>query len=140
MKRLPCIALTVTILWMAACGDDVEARRNVRPPHPGTPTRPSDVQGIYRSIRQGLLQLRGNGEFVLIVSDEAGPSAGSYSLDHGRFTVSTDACGPTSGEYNLKVGGEPVAGKATLHFTAVRDDCQPRRRHLTIDPWVYADS
>jgi hypothetical protein len=140
MRRLCAAALATALLWTTGCGEDVESRRNVRPPHPGTPGRPADVQGIYRSIRQGLLQLRGDGEFVLIVSEDPGPSAGRYTLEQGRFTVSTDACGTGAGEYRLEVGGQPVAGKATLHFTALRDECEPRRRHLTLDPWVYADS
>lgn len=96
--------------------------------------------GIYRTVHQGLLQLREDGEFILIVPEGPGPSAGTYTLDNGRLTVQTDVCGTAVGEYDLTVGGKPIAGQATLHFTTVSDDCGPRSRYLTIDPWVYANS
>lgn len=129
----------VAAVTVVGCGD-AEERQNVRPPQPGTPDGPTDVQGIYRSIRQGLLQLRGDGEFVLIVTESPGASAGTYTLDAGRLTVRTNVCGTAVGEYDLRVGGQPKAGEATLAFTAVADDCDFRRRWLTSDAWVYADS
>jgi hypothetical protein len=131
--------LLAALLPLVACGDR-EVRQNVRPPAPGTPARPSDVQGIYRSIGQGLLQLRGNGEFVLIMPESPGAGAGSYTLRDGRLRVSTDVCGTAEGQYRLEVGGEQEAGKATLLFSALSDDCDWRRRSLTTHPWVYADS
>ena len=135
----PWVSMLFLVVLLGACGD-AEERQNVRPPHPGTPGGPADVQGIYRSIRHGLLQLRGNGEFVLIVSESPGASSGSYTLDDGRLTVRTNVCGEAVGAYDVQVGGQPVAGEATLAFTPVSDDCDFRRRWLTIDPWVYADS
>ncbi|MGH9280020.1 MAG: hypothetical protein ACRD12_18225 [Acidimicrobiales bacterium] len=125
---------------LASCGGDRSSRLNIRPPQPGTPARASDVVGIYRTVHQGLLQLRQDGEFVLIVSEGPGPSAGTYTLENGRLTVQTDVCGTAVGEYDVVVGGQPKAGQATLTFTTVRDDCGPRSRYLTIDPWVYANS
>ncbi|MDQ3978742.1 MAG: hypothetical protein M3314_04215 [Actinomycetota bacterium] len=134
------LVLVSAPLLLVGCGEGREARQNVRPPAPGTPDRPSDVQGIYRSIRQGLLQLRGDGEFVLIMPESPGASAGTYTLEEGRLTVQTNVCGTALGEYLVKVGGEQKAGKALLLFQAVSDDCDWRRRSLTVDPWVYADS
>ena len=128
------------LLATAGCGEDREVRQNVRPPAPGTPSRPSDVQGIYRSIRQGLLQLRGDGEFVLIMPESPGAGAGTYTLEDGRLTVHTNVCGTAEGQYRVEVGGKQEAGKATLLFTALNDDCDWRRRSLTVVPWVYADS
>ena len=130
----------LTVALLAGCGRSAEERSNVRPPRPGTPERAADVQGIYRTIHQGLLQLRGDGSFVLIVSGEPGPSSGTYTVENGRLAVRSEACGATVGDYRVEVGGQPVAGKATLHFTAVGDDCEERRRSLTVDPWVYANS
>lgn len=115
-------------------------RENVRPPQPGVPARPSDVQGIYRTIHQGLLQLRGDGEFVLIITEGPGPSGGSYTLSDGTLTVTTDDCGAVVGEYRLMVIGPPEPGKASIVFTPVKDDCGPRQKYLTIDPWIYANS
>lgn len=126
-------------LLLSGCGDKA-TRQNVQPPEPGTPARPSDVQGIYRTIRRGLLQLRGDGEFVLIMSESPGASAGTYTLENGELTVVTNVCGTAQGRYEVQVGGEPEAGKATLLFTALNDDCDWRRRSLTGDPWVYANS
>lgn len=127
------------LLTATACGEN-RPRENVQPPQPGIPARASDVQGIYRTIHQGVLQLRGNGAFVLIVPEGPGATSGDYSLLDGKFTVQTANCGETVGEYDLVVRGEPLPDKATLHFTAVRDDCAQRRHYLTIDPWVYAVS
>jgi hypothetical protein len=132
--------MAASILLVATgCGEN-KPKENVQPPHPGVPAKPSDVQGIYRSVHQGLLQLRGDGSFVLIVPEGPGPSAGDYTLQSGRLTVITDDCGGTIGEYDLTVAGEPEPNKAMLHFTVVRDDCGDRARYLTLDPWVYAVS
>ena len=139
-RRGATIVLASAVILLGACGGDRETRQNVRPPAPGTPSRPSDVQGIYRSVRQGLLQLRGDGEFVLIMPESPGASAGTFVLEDGRLTVHTNVCGTAEGEYLVAVGGEQKAGRATLHFQAVRDDCDWRRRSLTFEPWVYADS
>jgi hypothetical protein len=113
---------------------------NVRPPKPGVPAQSSDVTGIYRSIHQGLLQLRGNGQVVLVVPEGPGPSSGSYTLQNGRLSVTTTSCGATTGEYDVLVSGEQAAGKAVLNFSAVDDQCDSRRHYLTVDPWIYADS
>jgi hypothetical protein len=113
---------------------------NVKPPKPGVPAAITDVTGIYRSIHQGLLQLRGNGEFILVVPEGPGPSSGSYSLQDGRLSVVTRECGATAGEYDVVVSGEQQAGKAVLNLAAVDDQCADRRHYLTADPWIYADS
>lgn len=113
---------------------------NVQPPAPGVPARVQDVTGIYRSIHQGLLQLRGDGEFVLIVPEGPGPTAGRFTLSDGRLVVHTEACGREPGDYDVVVTGTQEAGKATLNFSAVDDPCEERRWYLTIDPWVYANS
>lgn len=131
------LALVVLLALVAACGN---SRSNIRPPRPGTPTGAADVVGIYRTIHQGLLQLRADGELVLIVPEGPGPSAGTYTLDNGRFAVRTEVCGDAVGEYDVSVGGQPKPGQATLTFATVRDDCGARSRYLTVDPWIYANS
>ncbi len=135
--------LAVVVLAVLSAGCSVlkdEPASNVRPPAPGVPARAEDVTGIYRSIHQGLLQLRANGDFVLIVPEGPGPTAGSFTLSQGRLIVHTEACGPVTGDYDVVVTGEQEAGKATMNISAVDDPCEERRRYLTIDPWVYADS
>jgi hypothetical protein len=127
---------------LVACtsaGTDAPAE-NVRPPKAGTPAQPSDVQGIYRSVHQGLLQLRGDGTIVLIAPQGAGPSRGRFTLQNGRLELQTDDCGDDIGRYDVVATGEQEAGKATLHVTAVDDACAPRLRDLTRDPWIYANS
>ena len=136
----PIVAVVLSALLLAACSAKSKPRENVQPPSPGVPAAASDVQGIYRTIHQGVLQLRGNGSFLLIVPEGPGPSGGTYTLADGTLTVLTDDCGETTGEYRVTVGGRPVAGEATLHFDPVHDDCAERKRYLTIDPWVYAVS
>ena len=131
-------AVTLMLVVAGGCGDR-EERTNVRPPSPGIPSEPEDVQGIYRTIHQGTLQLRGNGSFVMVISGQ-GASGGTYQLIDGRFTVRTDDCGEEVGDYRLRVTGEQEAGKARLEFATERDACAERAKYLTIDPWVYADS
>jgi hypothetical protein len=139
--RLSSMFLVLVLLASTSCSDReaTERRRNVRPPEPGTPAKASDVQGIYRTVHQGLLQLRGDGEFVMIIPGE-GPSAGTYTLSDGTFTVRTDACGEEVGRYRVTATGPQRAGEAALHFSPVFDNCGVRTRYLTIDPWIYADS
>ncbi len=139
MKRL--LAVLLVIAASGACSAmKATPASNVRPPAPGVPARASDVIGIYRSIHQGLLQLRADGDFVLVVPEGPGPTAGTFTLSDGRMVVYTDACGQETGDYDVVVTGEQKAGKAVLMISAVRDPCEDRRRYLTIDPWVYANS
>lgn len=137
--RLVGLLVASVLLVAVGCGDR-EERTNVRPPAAGLPGAPSDVQGIYRTIHQGLLQLRGDGEFVLVVPEGPGPQAGTYTLVDGTLTVTTDKCGDAVGEYDVIVTGEQQAGKARIEFTTRRDECADRSYYLTIDPWIYADS
>ncbi len=135
------IVIVLLALAMSGCSAlKSKPKENVVPPQPGVPSRPSDVQGIYRTIHQGLLQLRGDGEFVLILPEGPGPSGGSYTLEDGTLTVETDDCGAQVGEYRLLVNGPPEPGKANIVFTPVQDDCEDRKKYLTIDPWIYANS
>ena len=113
---------------------------NVQPPAPGVPAKPEDVSGIYRSIHQGLLQLRADGNYVLVVPEGPGPTSGSFTLSAGRLVVFSEACGQETGDYDVVVTGEQEAGKAVLNISAVRDPCEERRKYLTVDPWVYANS
>ena len=113
---------------------------NVQPPAPGVPARAEDVSGIYRSIHQGLLQLRADGNYVLVVPEGPGPTSGSFTLSAGRLVVFSEACGQETGDYDVVVTGEQEAGKAVLNISAVRDPCEERRKYLTVDPWVYANS
>ncbi len=138
MRRLTALVLAAA-LASTACGRS-RPRENVQPPSPGVPASGAEVQGIYRTIHQALIQLRGNGAFVMVIPEGPGPSAGTYSLADGLFRVLTDDCGDIEGEYRLRVGGRALPGEATLHFDAVRDDCGERLYYLTIDPWVYANS
>ena len=139
MHRRSCAIALLVLATLAACGDRAE-RLNVRPPRPGVPADGSEVVGIYRSIHQGLLQLRGDGDLTLIIPDGPGATSGSYALRDGRLEVFTERCGDQLGDYRVEVTGEQKPGKAVLNITAVDDPCTERRRYLTIDPWVYADS
>lgn len=134
------MATVLALAMVAAACSNRENGNNVRPPKPGTPAARADVQGIYRTIHQSVLQLRGNGGLVMVVPEGPGPSAGSFTLDNGAFTVTTDDCGDVVGQYRLVVTGEQAPDKARLEFTSVRDDCADRRHYLTIDPWIYAVS
>ena len=139
MKRL--LFLLLLALLSGACSSmKAKPSSNVQPPAPGVPATAEDVTGIYRSIHQGLLQLRADGDFVLIVPEGPGPTSGSFTLSQGRLSVYTDACGQETGDYDVLVTGEQEAGKAVLNLTAVRDSCESRRKYLTVDPWVYANS
>ena len=139
MKRLFAVAL---LLFVAGGCSSMKAKpsSNVQPPAPGVPASGEEVTGIYRSIHQGVLQLRADGDFVLVVPEGPGPSAGTFTLSNGRLVVYTEACGRETGDYDVLVTGEQKAGKAVLNISAVRDPCEDRRRYLTVDPWVYADS
>ncbi len=139
MPRLAAVLLLAAL--SGACGVlKDEPASNVRPPAPGIPATADEVTGIYRSIHQGLLQLRADGEFVLIVPEGPGPTAGTFTLSQGRLIVHTEGCGQVTGDYDVVVTGEQKAGKAILNISAVDDPCEERRKYLTIDPWVYADS
>jgi hypothetical protein len=136
---VPFIAVLLA-LFAAGCSLHDPPATNVKPPRPGVPATSTDVTGIYRSIHQGLLQLRSNGEFVLVVPDGPGATSGSYTLHDGRLSVVTKPCGTTTGEYDVLVSGQQAAGKAVLNFSPVDDQCADRLHYLTVDPWVYADS
>lgn len=138
MRRIP-VVLFLAVLATGCSLHDPPAS-NVRPPRPGVPAQINDVTGIYRSIHQGVLQLRKNGEFTLVLPEGPGPTSGSYTLQDGRLSVTSSSCGTTTGEYDVLVSGEQAAGKAVLNFAAVDDQCDTRRHYLTVDPWVYADS
>ena len=142
VKGFHAAAVILVLILASACNTDKEVSKyeNVRPPQPGTPAKAADVQGIYRTVHQALLQLRGNGSFVLIVPEGPGPSGGSYTVQDGTLTVQTDVCGTAVGRYHVTVNGPPEAGKATLRLTPIDDDCGARLRYLTIDPWIYANS
>ena len=57
MKRL--LATALLLLVAGGCSAmKAKPSSNVQPPAPGVPATASDVTGIYRSIHQGLLQLR----------------------------------------------------------------------------------
>jgi len=138
MRRLPLVLFLVVMTTGCSLHDPPAS--NVKPPRPGVPASITDVTGIYRSIHQGLLQLRSNGQFVLLIPDGPGPSSGSYTISNGRLSVTTKGCGATTGEYDLLVSGVQEAGKAVLNIAAVDDGCDARRHYLTVDPWVYANS
>ncbi len=133
-------ALLLLTLFTGACSLKSGPASNVQPPAPGIPATAKDVTGIYRSIHQGLLQLRGDGDYVLIVPEGPGPSSGSFTLSAGRLVVFSKACGQETGEYDVVVTGIQEAGKAVLTISAVKDTCEDRRRYLTVDPWIYANS
>jgi hypothetical protein len=138
MRRSFALVLLMLVV-LPACRDRAE-RLNIRPPRPGVPASGSEVTGIYRSIHQGLLQLRGDGDLTLVIPDGPGASTGRYVLRDGRMEVFTDKCGDVPGAYRVEVTGEQQPGKAVLNLTAVDDPCTDRRTYLTIDPWVYANS
>ena len=139
-KHLAFIAVLGVAITGCNAAKSMKPQENIVPPQPGVPAGPSDIQGIYRTVHQGLLQLRGNGQFVMIIPAGPGPSGGTYTLRDGTLTVTTDSCGEAVGQYHLVVNGPPEAGKANIVFTLVDDSCEPRRKYLTIDPWIYANS
>ena len=139
MKRLLPLLL-VGVLSGSCASMKAKPSSSVQPPAPGVPATAEDVTGIYRSIHQGLLQLRSDGDFVLIVPEGPGPTSGSFTLSKGRLVVFSKECGPQTGDYDVVVTGEQLAGKAVLNLTAVQDSCEDRRKYLTIDPWIYANS
>lgn len=133
------VAIAAIVLATGCSKKEQNAISNVKPPAPGTPAANGDVSGIYRSINQGLLQLRKDGAFNLI-DPTGGASAGKFTLTGGALAVTTDDCGETLGHYTALVTGKQEAGKATLHLTPVDDECAKRKRELTSAAWVYADS
>ena len=139
MKRLLTAALFV-VLAGGCSAMKAKPSSNVQPPAPGVPATAAEVSGIYRSIHQGLLQLREDGDYVLIVPEGPGPTSGTFTLNAGRMSVRSEGCGTETGDYDVVVTGEQEAGKAVLNISAVRDACEDRRKYLTIDPWVYANS
>ena len=139
MKRL--FAAALLLLIAGGCSSmKNKPSSNVQPPAPGVPATAEDITGIYRSIHQGVLQLRADGDYILVVPEGPGPTAGSFTLSAGRMSVYSKACGPETGDYDVVVTGEQEAGKAVLNISAVRDNCEERRRYLTVDPWIYANS
>ena len=139
MRRLA--FLLVLALASGACSSmKASPSSNVQPPAPGIPAKAEDVTGIYRSIHQGVLQLRADGDYRLVVPEGPGQTSGSFTLSAGRLVVFSEACGAETGDYDVVVTGEQKAGKAVLNISAVRDPCEERRKYLTIDPWVYANS
>ncbi len=139
IRPMTAASLVAVVLALTGCGDKAE-RTNFRPPALGVPANPADVTGIYRSIHQGVLQLRGNGELNLIVPEDIGATTGSFTLVNGAATVRTGNCGDQVGVYTIEVVAGPIVSKSTLMFEAVDDPCAERQKYLTIDPWVYADS
>jgi hypothetical protein len=133
------VASAVLVVALTSCGNS-DKRQNVRPPAPGVPSDIAEVTGIYRSVHQGVLQLRATGDFILIIPDGVGATSGTFTLDDGNLLVSTQRCGNDIGTYKLTVTGEQKPGKAALVFEAVQDACQERSRYLTVDPWIYAVS
>jgi hypothetical protein len=113
---------------------------NVRPPAPGVPATVKDITGIYRTIHQGVLQLRADGDYLLVLPEGPGPTSGTFTLSQGHFSIFSKECGQATGDYDVVVTGEAEPGKAVLNFSAVNDPCESRRHYLTVDPWVYANS
>lgn len=142
MRRFSVVPAFVLALALVTTGCSLTDRpaTNVQPPRPGVPASDDQVTGIYRSIHQGVLQLRSGGDFVLIVPEGPGPSSGTFTLKDGKLEVRSKPCGTDAGEYDVTVTGEQQAGKAVLNIAAVQDPCESRRRYLTADPWVYANS
>ncbi len=139
MKRLAALVLLAAI--SGACSSmKASPSSNVQPPAPGVPASAEDVTGIYRSIHQGVLQLRSTGDYILVVPEGPGPTSGTFTLSAGRLIVFSEACGQETGDYEVVVTGEQEAGKAVLNISAIRDPCEDRRKYLTVDPWVYANS
>ena len=139
MKRA--LAALLLLVFAGGCSAmKATPSSNVQPPAPGVPATAEEVTGIYRSIHQGVLQLRADGDYVLVVPEGPGPTSGTFTLTAGRLSVYSEACGQEIGDYDVVVTGEQEAGKAVLNISAVRDSCEDRRKYLTIDPWVYANS
>ena len=133
--------LAALALTLALGGCSNPPPSNYRPPELGVPASADEVTGIYRTIHQGLLQLRGNGDLNLVDPrpTSAPPAARSPSTTgpppSGPTTVATSRAA-----YTIEVLAGSGIGRSTLIFEAVDDPCAERQKYLTIDPWVYADS
>ena len=132
------LAAVALALVLGGCGDPPPS--NYRPPEVGVPATAKDVTGIYRTIHQGLLQLRGNGDLNLVIPTHIGATFGTFTLEDGAATVRTDNCGDQVGTYTVEVLAGAGIGRSTIMFESVDDPCAVRQKYLTIDPWVYADS
>lgn len=145
MKKIPRGRVVASALILTtACSGGVSQKMgsNVRPPKPGIPQSATDITGIYRTSHQGLLQLRANGTYVMVISDSFGSTSGTYTLAGGRFEIQTTGprCGSEVGSYQAAVTGVAEPDKAVLAFAPISDGCAERRKFLTIDPWIYAVS
>lgn len=139
MRRTLCVAALLLVV-ATGCSLHDPTPTNVRPPKPGVPAGISDLTGIYRTIHQGVLQLRSDGQFSLILPEGPGPTSGSFSLQDGHMSIVDKTCGTVTGQYDVTVTGVQQPGKAVLNFAAVDDPCDQRRHYLTVDPWIYANS
>ena len=106
------------------------------------PATAEDVTGIYRTIHQGLLQLRGNGDLNLVIPEAtSAPPPARFTLAGRRRHRPHRQLRRPGGHLHLEVvAGAASCSKSTLVFETVDDPCAERQKYLTIDPWVYADS
>ena len=88
-KAAPKKAAAALLLLIAGGCSSMKAKpsSNVQPPAPGVPATAAEVTGIYRSIHQGVLQLRADGDYILVVPEGPGPTSGSFTLSAGRMSV-----------------------------------------------------
>ena len=128
MRRACAIALTLCAL--VACSNQATP---APPKALGTPKNVDEITGIWRTVRQNILELRKKGTFALI-SPVADAMGGNYTLSEDRITFSdTKGCGSTVGVYRIQ-----VSPKDRMLLTEPDDTCAPRRLALTSDPLVYA--
>jgi hypothetical protein len=126
-----CVVAVMLVVATGACHAAVE-RPTPRPTAP--PRAANDVVGIWRTIRQGVLELRENRSYVLI-SPITKPATGHYEVDGGQLIVTDDQCGADSGRYDVLV----IRNKSmTLDAGTTGDACELRKRVLEGELWVYA--
>ena len=96
------------------------------------PEKIDDVTGIWRNVHQGVLELRDNGDFVLI-SPITKPDSGKYTLQNGVIAFAGGTLCPP-GDASYAVG---VVRSQRMMLSSDGDRCELRRRVLVSDPWVY---
>lgn len=91
-----------------------------------------ELTGIWRTVRQGVLEIRADGRYVLITPITR-PAEGRITLTGARVTlIDPDSCDGAPGTYTVAV---VAAGRMVL--SDPDDLCADRRTVLVADPFVY---
>ena len=126
------VVVALALVVGTACARSDRNNGAPTPPPVRGPSKADDILGIWRSVHQGVFELRQDGSYVLI-SPITEAEAGRYQLNDDRMSVRGEkGCGAAEGAYRVK-----VTRAQRMDLTADRDPCSTRRRVLTSDPWIY---